>query len=77
MNDWDRDNLNFILNTTDEDFVDWMEQADAEDIDYAIRLIHEHKQELSLKETVLLDEWSEEQIDLTEANDVLSKFRLK
>lgn len=77
MNDWDRDNLNFILNTTDEDFIDWMEQADSDDIDYAIRLIHEHKQELALKETVLLDEWSEEQIDLTEANDVLNKFRLK
>lgn len=77
MNDWDRDNLNFILNTTDEDFIDWMEQADSDDIDYAIRLIHEHKQELALKETVLLDEWSEEQIDLTEANVVLNKFRLK
>jgi len=28
MNEWDRDNLEFIMNTTDESFNEWLDQAD-------------------------------------------------
>ena len=53
MNNWDRDNLNFILNTTDEAFSDWMLQADSDDIDYALELITKHREEIYLKEYLL------------------------
>ena len=53
MNNWDRDNLNFILNTTDEAFSDWMLQADSDDIDYALELISKHREEIYLKEYLL------------------------
>jgi hypothetical protein len=43
MNDWDRDNLHFILNTTDESFEEWLDQADNSDIDYALNLIRTAK----------------------------------
>jgi hypothetical protein len=46
MNDWDRDNLNFLLNTEGEDFEAWYAQADADDIAYARELLDFHAQEL-------------------------------
>ena len=56
MNDWDRDNLHFILNTTDESFEEWLDQADNDDIDYALGLIRNAKAELLTQEHELLDD---------------------
>jgi hypothetical protein len=46
MNDWDRDNLNFLLFTKGEDFEAWYAQADADDLLYARELLDFHAQEL-------------------------------
>jgi len=75
MNNWDRDNLNFILNTTDEAFSDWMLQADSDDIDYALELITKHREEIYLKEYLLKCD-NVEIIDIKEASTVLQKFRI-
>lgn len=75
MNAWDRDNLNFILNTTDEAFSDWMLQADSDDIDYALELITKHREEIYLKEYLLKCD-NVEIIDIKEASTVLQKFRI-
>ena len=56
MNDWDRDNLHFILNTTDESFEDWLDQADNDDVEYALTLIRIAKAELLTQEHELLDD---------------------
>ena len=56
MNDWDRDNLHFILNTTDESFEDWLDQADNDDVEYALNLIRIAKAELLTQEHELLDD---------------------
>ena len=75
MNDWDRDNLNFILNTTDEAFSDWMLQADSDDIDYALELITKHREEIYLKEYLLKCD-NVEILDTKEASTVLQKFMI-
>jgi len=75
MNNWDRDNLNFILNTTDEAFSDWMLQADSDDIDYALELITKHREEIYLKEYLLKCD-NVEILDTKEASTVLQKFRI-
>jgi hypothetical protein len=75
MNNWDRDNLNFILNTTDEAFSDWMLQADSDDIDYAIELITKHRQEINLKEFLLKAD-SIDVSDTKQAKSILQKFRI-
>ena len=75
MNNWDRDNLNFILNTTDEAFSDWMLQADSDDIDYALELITKHREEIYLKEYLLKCD-SVEILDTEEASTVLQKYRI-
>lgn len=75
MNAWDRDNLNFILNTSDEAFSEWMLQADEDDIDYALELISKHREEISLKEFLLTSD-NLEISDTSEANSILQKFRI-
>jgi len=71
MNDWDRDNLHFILNTTDESFEDWLDQADNDDIDYALELIRTAKAELLVQEHELLDGVD----DMADANLLIDRIR--
>ena len=71
MNDWDRDNLHFILNTTDESFDDWLDQADNDDVDYALSLIRTAKAELLTQEHELLDEVN----DMSDANLLIDRIR--
>jgi hypothetical protein len=75
MNEWDRDNLNFILNTSDEAFSEWMLQADEDDIDYALELISKHREEIQLKEYLLKVD-NVDVSDTEEAKLVLQKFRI-
>jgi hypothetical protein len=74
MNEWDRDNLDFILNTSEAEFAKWMLQADADDINYALELIDTHRMELNMKQSLLREPG--EDIDITQAKQVLEKYRL-
>jgi hypothetical protein len=71
MNEWDRDNLQFILNTTDESFEDWLDQADNDDVEYALSLIRTAKAELLTQEHELLDEVN----DVSDANLLIDRIR--
>ena len=73
MNDHDRSNLNFLLNITPEVFDDWMDQADTDDIDYALELLAMHKSEL----VVGLLELKDNVEDTTQASEILKAFTLK
>ena len=72
MNDNDRDNLNFLLTVSPEVFEDWFDQADKDDVDYALELLAMRKTELNLKEL----EFADNVEDTTQANQVLRKFML-
>ena len=71
MNTWDRDNLTFILGTTDEGFDIWLEQADQDDIAYALELIYKAKSEYIIEDP--LD--SENIIDFSEANKLIDRIK--
>lgn len=72
MNKRDRDNLNFILNINEEAFANWMVQADKDDINYALTLIENHRNELSLKRLLL--RYNDDNINTTEAEQLLQNF---
>ena len=74
MNNWDKGNLNFILNSTDEDMEDFLSWASDEDLRYALELIQIAKAELEVKEIEMLDEEANE--DFSQAQAVLEQFRL-
>ena len=77
MNDWDRDNLNFLMSIGEEEFTAWMEQADSEDIDYAMKLIREARTEVMVQEMELRDsmEFYEKKSDYPDAKALIDKIR--
>lgn len=73
MNDWDRDNLNFLLTIDSETFEDWLQQADEDDIDYAIELLRAAKSELIVQQMEVLDGVQ----DISTANNFIEQIRTK
>jgi hypothetical protein len=71
MNDWDRDNLNFLLTIDSETFEDWLDQADEDDIDYAIELLRAAKSELIVQQMEVLDGVQ----DISTANNFIEQIR--
>jgi hypothetical protein len=73
-NQWDRDNLEFLLNTRGDDFAAWYAQSDEDDKAYAQELMDAYSRELKLRAEALE---IEARLDNTlEANAVIAKFRL-
>ena len=73
-NDWDRDNLNFLLNTKGEDFADFWAQSDEDDKIYAQELLDAYSRELKLRAEELEIEAS--LLEMNDAKNVLKKFAL-
>ena len=74
MNNWDRDNLNFLLNADRETMEDWYHMATEDDFKYAAELFRRARTELAMTELALVDDEAVE--DITDARAVLAKFRL-
>jgi len=73
MNDWDRNNLNFILTSMDDAFEKWMMESKTEDIEYALELIARHKRELADIEEKLYNDVT----DFTEALAIINRVKEK
>jgi hypothetical protein len=78
MNDWDRNNLHFILDADEatlEDFYSW---ATEDDLAYALSLVREAKTELLIQEADILDELltTATAADVADANRMLKQFQL-
>ena len=78
MNDWDRNNLHFILDSDEatlEDFYSW---ATEDDLAYALNLVREARTELLVQEAEILDELLTDATadDVADASAVLRKFQL-
>ena len=71
MNDWDKDNLHFLLTIDSETFEDWLSQADEDDIDYAIELLRAAKSELIVEQMEILDGVQ----DISTANNFIEQIR--
>jgi len=72
-NEWDRDNLEFLLNTKGDAFKAWFAQADEDDKAYAQELMDAYSRELQLRAQELE---IEARLDNThEANMVIDKIR--
>lgn len=64
MSDRDRENLNFLLTSSDEVIRDWMRVVDQDDIDYAFELLN--------KAQLMMIDRAVENSNLHDANTVLS-----
>lgn len=75
-NEWDRDNLEFLLNTKGEDFEAFWAQADADDRVYAQELMDAFSLELKIRSEELRVEAELALSNNQEANMVIQQFRL-
>jgi hypothetical protein len=75
-NEWDRDNLEFLLNTKGEDFEAFWAQADADDRVYAQELMDAFSLELKIRSEELRVEAELALSNNQEANVVIQQFRL-
>ena len=75
-NDWDRDNLNFLLNTKGEDFQAFWDQADEDDRVYAQELMDAYSLELKIRAEELRVEAELALGNNQEANMVIQRFQL-
>ena len=73
--DWDRDNLEFLLNTKGDDFTAFWEQSDEDDRVYAQQLLDAYSRELKLKAELLEIEAQLDNFD--EAKSLLGKVMKK
>jgi hypothetical protein len=55
-NDWDRDNLNFLLNSSPEVLKDWEASMEPDDLAYAQELLDAYAEELRVEATFLKTE---------------------
>lgn len=77
MNDWDRNNLNFLLSADDRVIKEWSAQVSDDDIDYAHELLARYSEELREQALALKIECQMElDGNYHEANMVIDKFRL-
>lgn len=75
MNDHDRDNLQFLLTADETAMQDWYSQVSQDDIEYALELLQMANAELTVKEMELSE--AAEELDLTQAQAILSRFTSK
>jgi hypothetical protein len=78
MNEWDRNNLHFILDSDEETLEDFYSWATEDDLAYALSLVRQAKTELLLQEADILDEilTNATADDVSEASTMLKQFQL-
>lgn len=83
MNQHDRSNLEFLLRANSKTLKTWFESVDQDDIDYAMELLDQYRQELATSKALLkldsdFEDFEQEngQDCYPEARTVLAKFRL-
>jgi hypothetical protein len=78
MNEWDRNNLHFILDSDEETLEDFYSWATEDDLAYALSLVREAKTELLIQEADILDELltTATADDVSEASTMLKRFQL-
>lgn len=72
MNDWDRDNLNFLTHCSRAELCDMAKEMDLEDLNYAIKLLRIGRSELMVQE---MEQCLDEVEDLTAAKNILNKIK--
>jgi hypothetical protein len=72
MNNYDRENLQFLLNADSATLKEWYESVTPDDIEYAAELMLQYGEELSIRTGMLNDDVE----DVSQASDFLKRFSL-
>ena len=72
MNQYDRENLNFLLSASRQQLEEWYNSIDHEDLHYAIGLLDKFEKELDIRHSMFEDSVE----DFTDSIEILKNFRL-
>jgi hypothetical protein len=67
-------NLQFLLTSSPETLREWFDQVDIDDVEYAMEIMAKYSEELVLRQRFI--DVENTAVDVIEANNYLSKFRL-
>lgn len=70
MNEYDWENLQFLLNADKETLQDWYNKVDVDDHEYASELLAQYSEELKTKEVLITDK---EINEFGEASEILAR----
>jgi hypothetical protein len=76
MNDYDRNNLNYIISLNDDQFTEWAESLDQEDRIYAVQLIQRYRVEKDV-ELMEIEEalQNEAGLDCSQALEIINRVK--
>lgn len=72
MNDWDKNNFEYMQSLSPEQFDKWMLELSEDDVDYAVSLYQRARVELDVKTAEIFDEVD----DLEDAQAVLKRIAI-
>ena len=72
MNEYDRNNLDFLLSISTATLKDWYKKMSSDDIEYASDIMAQYSEELSMKSAMLDDDVN----DISVATKLLRKYTL-
>jgi len=72
MNDWDRDNLNFIMTASKQELAAFYDECNSEDLNYLFRLVNWEISRLRVAEVEEFDRV----VEIDKAQSILKKFML-
>ena len=77
-NEWDRDNLMFLLTADDQCLKEWYAQADADDLQYAQELLASYAEELKIRaQDVLIEDKLYGETSFPEVTNILNSIKVK
>ncbi len=74
MNDYDKNNYDYVMSLSEEDYDEFLESASEDDLNYLQELMDQKKVELQMNIHEFEDKLAS--LDVTMAMDVLRKFML-
>lgn len=75
MKERDRKNLKFLMDSPQDEFDKWMEEASMDDIDYALEIIRQSKTELMVEQMELQELATMDENDIVEAKHLLNRIK--
>jgi hypothetical protein len=75
MNDFEREDLSFIVNLSEQEWEDFMGQSSIEDLAYALLLITKGQNEAEIKEMEVLEQAEYDTIDCSQALEIINRVK--
>lgn len=75
MNEFDRENLEYLMSCSEQEFNEWADSMDVATIAYMLKVIRKERERMEMEELDYMNDCAD--ADTTEAEEILKRFTLK